>query len=222
MSSNEARPPARSHAEAMDAIYRTQRHIYDLTRKYYLLGRDRLIADLAPPRGGTVLELGCGTARNLILAARRYPEARFFGFDISEAMLEAARESVRKAGLEGRIFLTKGDATAFSAQHLFGLPGFDRVFCSYTLSMIPGWEQAIAAAADSLAPGGRMHIVDFGTQDDLPGWFAKGLHAWLARFQVSPRRELGLVTQHVAEACGLRVDHRPLYRGYAQYAVIGG
>jgi S-adenosylmethionine-diacylgycerolhomoserine-N-methlytransferase len=206
----------------MDAIYRTQRHIYDLTRKYYLLGRDRLIADLAPPAGGTVLELGCGTARNLIIAARRYPDARFFGFDISEAMLEAARESVRKAGLERRIFLTRGDATAFSAQHLFGLQGFDRVFCSYTLSMIPGWEKAIAAAAESLAPGGRMHIVDFGTQDDLPRWFARGLDAWLARFQVSPRRELGLVTQHVAEACGLRVDHRALYRGYAQYAVIGG
>ncbi len=222
MSSNEARAAARSHAEAMDAIYRTQRHIYDLTRKYYLLGRDRLIADLAPPRGGTVLELGCGTARNLILAARRYPNARFFGFDISEAMLEAARESVRKAGLEGRIFLTRGDATAFSAQHLFGLSGFDRVFCSYTLSMIPGWERAIAAAAGSLAPGGRMHIVDFGTQDELPRWFAKGLHAWLARFHVTPRRNLGSVARSIAEDAGLGIDHHLLYRGYAQYAVIGG
>ncbi len=222
MSSSDVGAPTRSHAEAMDAIYRTQRHIYDLTRKYYLLGRDRLIADLAPPPGGTVLELGCGTARKLIIAAKRYPNALFFGFDVSEAMLEAARESVRKAGLEGRIFLTRGDATAFSAQHLFGLTGFDRVFCSYTLSMIPGWEQAIASAAGSLAPGGRMHIVDFGTQDDLPRWFAKGLHAWLARFQVTPRFDLGPVARSIAEDARLPVDHRPLYRGYAQYAVIGG
>ncbi|RUV53463.1 SAM-dependent methyltransferase, partial [Mesorhizobium sp. M5C.F.Ca.IN.020.14.1.1] len=37
-----AEPPAR-HAELMDGVYRWQRHIYDLTRKYYLLGRDRLI-----------------------------------------------------------------------------------------------------------------------------------------------------------------------------------
>ncbi|WAC24547.1 class I SAM-dependent methyltransferase [Blastomonas sp. SL216] len=206
----------------MDAIYRTQRHIYDLTRKYYLLGRDRLIADLAPPPGGTVLEPGCGTARNLIVAARRYPHARFFGFDISEAMLEAARESVRKAGLQQRIFLTRGDATAFSAQHLFGLSGFDRVFCSYTLSMIPGWERAIAASAASLAPGGRVHFVDFGRQDDLPRWFARGLYAWLDRFQVTPRQDLELVARNVAAAAGLRVDHRPLYRGYAQYSVIGG
>ncbi len=61
----------------MDRIYRHQRHIYDLTRKYYLLGRDALIRDLAPVPGDTVLEIGCGTGRNLILAARRYPDARF-------------------------------------------------------------------------------------------------------------------------------------------------
>lgn len=206
----------------MDAIYRTQRHIYDLTRKYYLLGRDRLIADLAPPANGLVLEMGCGTARNLILAARRYPQARFLGFDISEAMLENARASVRRAGLESRITLTRGDATSFSPPRLFGIGGVDRVFCSYTLSMIPGWEQAVAAGADALLPGGKLHIVDFGAQNGLPGWFARGLYAWLARFQVSPRSDLDLVARQVAHQRGLLIDHRNLYRGYAQYAVIGG
>ncbi|KPF75100.1 methyltransferase [Blastomonas sp. AAP25] len=222
MSSNEVSMPTSDHGESMDAIYRTQRHIYDLTRKYYLLGRDRLIADLAPPPGGLVLEMGCGTARNLILAARRYPHARFLGFDISEAMLENARESVRRAGLSERISLTKGDATAFSPRRLFGIAGVDRVFCSYTLSMIPDWEQAIAAGADALVSGGRMHVVDFGSQRGLPEWFSRGLHAWLDRFQVSPRAELEAVARQVAHQRGLLVEHRNLYRGYAQYAVIGG
>ena len=36
---------ARDHARRMDAVYATQRHIYDLTRKYYLLGRDALLRD---------------------------------------------------------------------------------------------------------------------------------------------------------------------------------
>lgn len=222
MSSNEAGVPIDDHAGSMDAIYRTQRHIYDLTRKYYLLGRDRLIADLAPSTGDLVLEIGCGTARNLIVAARRYPKARFLGFDISEAMLENARASVRRAGLESRISLTKGDATAFSLQRLFGVNGVDRVFCSYTLSMIPGWEQAVEAGAGALAPGGRMHIVDFGSQYGVPSWFAQGLYAWLERFQVSPRSNLDAVARQVAHQRGLLIDHRNLYRGYAQYAVIGG
>ena len=48
-------------ATRMDRMYRPQRYIYDLTRKPYLLGRDRLIAGLAAPDGGTILEIGCGT-----------------------------------------------------------------------------------------------------------------------------------------------------------------
>ncbi|MEO0441817.1 MAG: SAM-dependent methyltransferase, partial [Pseudomonadota bacterium] len=59
------------HARLMDRVYRSQSGLYDVTRKYYLLGRDQLIRDLAPPPGGRVLEIGCGTARNLICAARQ-------------------------------------------------------------------------------------------------------------------------------------------------------
>ena len=55
----------------MDAIYRSQRHFYDLTRKYYLLGRDALIEGLAPPPGGSVLE-GL-LARDTTLGAMTYP-----------------------------------------------------------------------------------------------------------------------------------------------------
>src|SRR5436190_741980 len=57
--------PVSVHSEMMDRVYRRQRHIYDLSRKFFLLGRDRLIGALKPPPGGQVLEIGCGTARNL-------------------------------------------------------------------------------------------------------------------------------------------------------------
>src|SRR3546814_2454311 len=85
------------------AIYRRQRHIYDLSRKFYLLGRDGLIADLAPPPGGAVLEIGCGTGRNLIAVGKAWPEARLYGVDISAAMLETARKAVTKAGMADRV-----------------------------------------------------------------------------------------------------------------------
>ena len=96
----------------MDRIYRQQRHVYDVTRKYYLLGRDRLIRRLDPPAGGRVLEIGCGTARNLIVAARAYPDVRFFGIDISSEMLETARRAGRARGFGLDIRLARADATS--------------------------------------------------------------------------------------------------------------
>src|SRR5208282_1423256 len=103
-------PVAVSAAEKMDAIYRRQRFIYDATRRYYLFGRDRLIGSLKPPPGGLVLEVGCGTARNLIRAAKKYPDTRFYGLDVSEAMLKSARAAVARQGLRARIALGCGDA----------------------------------------------------------------------------------------------------------------
>ena len=204
-----------AHAEAMDRIYRRQRAIYDLTRKYYLLGRDATIRALDPPDGGTVLEIGCGTGRNLILAARRFPRARYFGVDISQAMLETAASSIARAGLADRIRLAQGDAAAFDPRGAFGVATFDRVFCSYTLSMIPPWREALAHAAGLVAPGGALHVVDFGPMDGLPGWFGGFMRAWLAKFSVSPREDLDGAFRAIASAAGLRAEFGTIRRGYA-------
>lgn len=207
------------HAAHMDGIYRYQRYIYDLTRKYYLLGRDRMIADLKPPLGGTVLEIGCGTGRNLILAAKRYPDARFYGFDISEMMLATARANIAKAGLSERITVAQGDASAFDTTAMFQLPTFDRVFISYALSMIPPWKAALPLAIRATRPGGRLHIVDFGQQEGMPGWFKRALFAWLAKFTVSPRAELEPELRAAAAGLGT-VTFERLYRGYADLASV--
>ncbi|ASP36305.1 class I SAM-dependent methyltransferase [Labrenzia sp. VG12] len=207
-------------ARLMDAVYRHQRHFYDLTRKYYLLGRDLLIDELQPPQGGNVLELGCGTGRNLIAAARRYPGARFYGLDISRHMLETAEKNIAKAGLSDRITLIEGDAANPAATEGLDVPAFDRVMYSYTLSMIPIWREALAAGTARLQEGGRIHVVDFGQQQRLPGWFRKLLFRWLTSFHVTPRAELEAELQGLAAKAGARLDFRPLYRGYADYAVM--
>ncbi|UCI23078.1 class I SAM-dependent methyltransferase [Mesorhizobium sp. B2-8-5] len=210
-----------SHAELMDGVYRWQRHIYDLTRKYYLLGRDRLIDGLEAPQGGTVLELGCGTGRNIVLAARRYPDARFFGLDISTEMLETANATIAREGLTDKVNLARGDATDFDAKALFGIEHFDRVFVSYSLSMIPGWEKTVSAALTALAPGGSLHIVDFGQQEGLPRWFRALLRGWLRKFHVTPRASLRDVLESESQRTGATFRFRTLYRGYAYLSAIG-
>lgn len=211
---------AAAHAGLMDGIYRHQRHVYDLTRKFYLLGRDHLIGDLQPPAGGTVLEIGCGTGRNLAAVAARYPSARLFGIDISAEMLKSACRTLTRSGAMARTRLALGDATALDTQRHFGHAVFDRVFISYSLSMIPEWESALGQAALALKPGGSLHVVDFGQQDGLPQWFRIALHAWLARFHVTPRATLEQALRHAAGAVGGTACCFPLHRDYARYGVI--
>lgn len=212
---------ASSHAAAMDRMYRLTRHVYDASRKYYLLGRDRLIADLAPPDGGAVLEVACGTARNLIVAARAHPRARFYGFDISAEMLKTARASVARAGLSDRIELALGDACSFDAADAFGRTSFDRVYVSYALSMIPPWREAAAEALRLVAPGGRLHVVDFGDAAGLP-WPARALlHRWLGLFHVVPRIELATELVRLAQASGRPTASAVFHGGYTRYHVVG-
>lgn len=206
------------HARLMDRVYRTQRHFYDITRRYYLLGRDRLIEGLDPAPGTNVLEVGCGTGRNLVLAARRYPDAAFYGMDISREMLATAHRAAKRAKVE--VTLGYGDATRFNPYATFGVSRFERIYLSYTLSMIPDWQTTLAQAICNLSPGGSLHIVDFGQQERLPRWFRALLHGWLAKFHVSPRGDLQRVLRAIADKLGAELAFEPLYRGYAWYAVL--
>lgn len=205
------------HSRLMDQVYRRQRHIYDLTRKYYLLGRDRMIDGLNLPAGGSLLEVGCGTGRNLAVVADRNPKARLFGLDISAAMLTTARTKL--AALPGEVSLRELDASRFLASD-FGEPGFDRVMISYALSMIPDWERTVAASLAALNPGGSLHIADFGQQEGLPRWFGPILRAWLGRFHVTPRANLESALSSMIEGAPYQLAFSSHALGYAWLAVV--
>ncbi|MEL6922258.1 MAG: methyltransferase domain-containing protein [Pseudomonadota bacterium] len=209
-----------NHAQLMDGVYRSQRHFYDLTRKYYLLGRDLALESMAPAPGQSVLEIGCGTGRNLALAAKLFPAARLFGFDISSEMLKSADEKMAKSGITDRVRLAQADATNFDPQALFNEAGFDRILISYAVSMIPVWDDAIRHAATQLKPGGKLHVIDFGQQANLPKWFRSGLHAWLAKFHVEPRANLKQVLDEAAQAISGTAKLESLYRDYAWHGIV--
>jgi len=208
-----AAPSLEAHAGLMDRVYQRQRHVYDFTRKYYLFGRDRLIAGLALGAGSNLVEVGCGTARNLIAIARAYPGVRLYGLDASAAMLETARLAVRRAGFEDRIVLAQGLAEQLSPAQ-FEVESFENVLFSYSLSMIPDWRGALAAGSAALSPAGRLHVVDFGDLTGLGGLAKRAMLTWLTLFHVTPRVEF------LAALEGVAGDRRNLTLLFGRYAFI--
>lgn len=202
------------HKQAMDRMYRLQRHIYDATRAYYLLGRDQMIDGLDLPEGGSVLEIGCGTGRNLLHVAARYPGRKLYGIDISDEMLKTACANLHRHDLP-MVRLAQADATGFNARKALQQDQFDRVYLSYTLSMIPEWRTALQHAATLVAPGGELHVVDFGSCEMLPRFVKLSLYRWLKAFHVTPREDLAAVGRTIAGSCNMTADAATSHRDYA-------
>jgi len=226
VSSSNNRPDAEpGQAAAMDRMYRLTRHVYDLTRAYYLLGRDRMLSQVVTAPTTATLEVGCGTARNLIRLARRNEPGLLYGLDASHEMLETADRSISRAGLPagGRppIVLRQGLAEQLEPRRMFGRDEpFDTIFFSYCLSMVPTWPGALEAALASLRPGGTLLIVDFWDQRELPRWFAAGLKRWLALFHVHYRPEVHDALADLGRSGRADVRFEPVAGRYAYIATV--
>jgi S-adenosylmethionine-diacylgycerolhomoserine-N-methlytransferase len=184
-------------ASRMNRIYRHQRHVYDLTRQCFLFGRDTLLARMELRRGDRVLEVGCGTARNLLALHGLGRAASLYGLDASSAMLATARQNLHRRGLAASVRLAHGLAEELCPGRTFGLgEPFDAIFFSYSLSMMPASTRAVDAALASLKPGRRLYIVDFWDQAGLPRCVRAPLERWLGLFGVKHRPELHA---HLAE-----------------------
>jgi ubiquinone/menaquinone biosynthesis C-methylase UbiE len=63
-----------------------------------------------------VLEIGCASGPNLVLLAKEYPKADFYGIDISRKAIDGGKVFLKKNNIEN-VFLKQGDAenlTGFS------------------------------------------------------------------------------------------------------------
>jgi S-adenosylmethionine-diacylgycerolhomoserine-N-methlytransferase len=168
------------HVEFLNHFYRGQRHLYDFTRRFFLFGRERMLRNLDVRPGDAVLELGCGTARNLLRLRKRQPNATYVGVDACREMLRTAARNAR-----GTVHLFEQRAEAIAGPAELGRPhGFERVFLSYALSMMPDFEAALRAALACVAPGGTLSIVDFWDFDGWPRLVAARLRNWLAGHHV--------------------------------------
>lgn len=181
---------------ALEQYYRFHSKIYDLSRWSFLFGREALVSRLAsnytPKR---ILEIGCGTGKNLKLLAQAYPDAEMIGLDLSTDMLDVARKTMRPYG----------DRTSFIQQRYdqplsqTGTAPFDLILCSYSLTMInPGWDTVIDSSVQDLADQGILAVVDF--HDSRFDWFKRwmGVNHVKMDSHLQPKLE-GLTKPDVSE-----------------------
>ncbi|MCC6465743.1 MAG: arsenite methyltransferase [Planctomycetes bacterium] len=118
--------------------------------------------------GQTVLDLGSGAGLDLLLAAQKVgPTGRVIGVDMTDAMLQAARRNLDRAGVSN-VELRKGIIEALPVES----GSVDWVISNCVINLSPEKHRVFAEIARVLKPGGQMRVSDLVAQD-LPPWAQK-------------------------------------------------
>ena len=138
--------------ESVEQAYDRWAPIYDLVfGGVFSKGRDAAI-QATNKIGGRVLEVGVGTGISLPLYGNN---VRIFGTDISEAMLDKARQRVT----EGNLKNVEGLAVMDAEKLEFPDNSFDVVMAQYVVTAVPNPEVALDEFARVLRPGGELIIL---------------------------------------------------------------
>jgi len=104
-----------------------------------------------------ILDVATGTGDMAILLARRLPQTRVVGVDISAGMLEIGRQKVAKLKLGDRITLQAGDSEALP----FTADSFDAVTVAFGVRNFENLEKGLLEMHRVLKPGGKLVVLEF-------------------------------------------------------------
>jgi SAM-dependent methyltransferase len=125
--------------------------------------------------GEIVLDLGSGGGIDVLLSARRVgPTGKAYGLDMTDEMLELARENQRKAGIENVEFL-KGDIESIP------LPdgSVDVIISNCVINLSTDKDKVIAEAFRVLKPGGRFAVSDVVIRGEVPRDIRRSMELWV-------------------------------------------
>jgi arsenite methyltransferase len=136
-------------------------------------GNPTALASLSP--GETVLDLGSGGGIDVLLSAKRVaPTGKAFGLDMTDQMLELARENQRKSGLTNVEFF-KGDIENIP------LPdhSVDVIISNCVINLAADKNRVLKEAFRVLRPGGRLAVSDVVVRGEVPGEIRRNIELWI-------------------------------------------
>jgi SAM-dependent methyltransferase len=142
------------------------------TASFAGIANPHTIARILPAE--TVLDIGCGTGMDLLLAARRVgPSGRAIGIDMTEAMRDRASASAAAAGLTN-VEVHRADATALPLPDA----SIDVVISNGVLNLVPEKEKAFAEIKRVLRPRGRLQLADIVLDAELGEDARRNIDLW--------------------------------------------
>jgi len=124
-------------------------------------GNPVALADIR--NGETVLDIGSGGGLDVFLAARKVgPKGKVIGLDMTEQMVEKARQNAKK-GNYNNVEFKLGEAENIPVKD----NSVDLVMSNCVINLVPNKEKAYREIYRILKPGGRFVISDLVTEREL-------------------------------------------------------
>ena len=124
--------------------------------------------------GEIVLDLGSGGGIDVLLSAKRVgPTGKAYGLDMTDEMLELARNNQRKAGVDNVEFL-KGEIEDIP------LPdnSVDVLISNCVINLAADKDKVLAEAFRVIKPGGRFAVSDVVVRGDVPADIRRNMELW--------------------------------------------
>ncbi len=169
-------------------------------------GNPTALAELRP--GEVVLDLGSGGGIDVLLSARRVgPTGKAYGLDMTEEMLELARENQRKAGATNVEFL-KGTLEEIP------LPddSVDVIISNCVINLSADKDRVLREAFRVLKPGGRFAVSDVVTKGEVPAPIKKSMELWIGCIAGALSEEEYASKLSAAGFTGISVEPTRIYR----------